>query len=340
LIGIVAIFGIFDWISQPNIDELGLSSPHENVTGEIAQKYYKRLVRHATKKYDIGEYNSAKTYYKKALTYIKSGSEAINGIRLCDKVLTPTSMVYIQGGAFTMGCTSEQGGDCDNNESPPHSITVSDFYMGEHEVTVKQYMEFCTATDSNYPIWLEIGNQYNVETGDNSYYKDKGYDRHGSESLPVVGVSWHDAIAYCEWLTLKTGRKYRLPTEAEWEYAARGGIYKEGYKYSGGSNLDNQGWYSNNSGGKPNPIKGRSKNILGLYDMSGNVSEWCSDWYSEEPYIDQSNNPQGPDSGLLRVLRGGSWGDSTHECQVSTRLVNIPMNRHFNYGFRVVSSID
>jgi len=237
-----------------------------------------------------------------------------------------------------MGCTTEQGSDCRSDESPSHSVTVSHFYMGEHEVTVKQYMEFCTATGSNYPLWLESGNEYNVETGTDTNYKDRGYARYGSESLPIVGVSWHDANAYCDWITRKTGRKYRLPTEAEWEYAARGGIHKEGYKYSGGSNLYDEGWYNENSRERPNPVKRKNKNKLGLYDMSGNVSEWCQDWYGDYSSSAQ-RNPTGSSSGVRRILRGGAGYDDARDCRVSYRSNSTPNHRENYYGIRLVSTV-
>lgn len=237
-----------------------------------------------------------------------------------------------------MGCTAEQSIDCESDERPIHSVTVSDFYIGEHEVTVKQYMEFCTATDSNYPKWLKSGNEFNVETGRNDYYKNKGYKRYGSESLPIIGIRWHDANAYCEWMTRKAGRKYRLPTEAEWEYAARGGIHKEGYKYSGGSNLYEEGWHDENSDGKPSLVKRKNKNKLGLYDMSGNVWEWCKDWHGDYSSSEQQN-PEGPSSGSVRVLRGGGWGEDARRCRVFSRS-NAPPDLAFIYGFRVVSPVD
>jgi formylglycine-generating enzyme required for sulfatase activity len=246
----------------------------------------------------------------------------------------PEGMVLVRGGSFTMGCTSEQGGDCYDRA---HKVTLSDYYMAEHEVTVEEYLAFCNDRGSNWPEWLKEGSKYNIETGSDDYYKKKGYSRYGSEKLPIVGVSWDDAVAYCEWKSGKEGRTYRLPTEAEWEYAARGGEHKEGYKYSGGSNLDSEGWYSNNSGGKPHPVGLKKPNALGIYDMSGNVWEWCSDWYGDYSSGSQTN-PKGPSTGSRRVYRGGSWGSGAGRCRVAYRGHYGPGNRNYDLGFRVVSS--
>ena len=152
-------------------------------------------------------------------------------------------MVYVKGGTFQMG--SESG---EADEKPVHTVTVSDFMLGKYEVTVSEYMQFVEETQSHFPEWLEAGNVYHIETGNNAYYKDKGYTSRQSR-LPIVGVSWADAVAYCEWLTKKNGKLYRLPTEAEWEYAARGGSSSQGYTFSGSNDANSVGWTDANSGG-------------------------------------------------------------------------------------------
>ena len=174
----------------------------------------------------------------------------------------------------------------------------------------------------------------------------------GFGDRPVINVSWHDAVAYCEWMSKATGKTYRLPTEAEWEYAARGGNKSKGYEYSGSNNLDALGWYNNNSGRKTHPVAQKQPNELGLYDMSGNVWEWCSDWYGDYSrrvgkYVESTlsedvvqTNPQGPNSGEKRVLRGGYWNSNGSLCQVAYRYGGPPDRRHYYYGFRLVLSQD
>jgi formylglycine-generating enzyme required for sulfatase activity len=151
----------------------------------------------------------------------------------------------------------------------------------------------------------------------------------------VENVSWHDANEYAK----KVGK--RLPTEAEWEYAARGGNKSKGYTYSGSNGIDAVGWYYDNSNSKTHPVTQKQPNELGLYDMSGNVWEWCSDWYGEESYSSSpQNNPQGPNSGSRRVLRGGSWPVSDYGCRVANRLRFDPDSGNDSFGFRLVLSQD
>ena len=230
------------------------------------------------------------------------------------------NFVDVPGGTFTMGCLSEErDGACDDDEKPAHKVTVSGFAMSQYEITVGQYLAFADETGDNYPEWLEPGNDYNVETGTDDYYKSKGYSREAVD-LPIVGVSWNDAVAYAEWLSEKTGDTYRLPTEAEWEYAARGGEKGalDNYLYAGSNDIDAVAWYDGNSDGGTHPVGQKQPNQLGLYDMSGNVYEWCFDldgYYPDEAQV----NPRGPDSGLRRVLRGGGWSGPPWYCRVADR---------------------
>ncbi len=216
------------------------------------------------------------------------------------------SMVYVEGGTFQMGATTEQGTDAYSNESPVHQVTVSSFYMGQTEVTQRQW-EAIMGSNSSYFV------------GDNR---------------PVENVSWNDCQEFIQKLNQLTGRTFRLPTEAEWEYAARGGKYHSSYKYSGSNEVDYVAWYSGNGGGQTHPIKTKQPNALGLYDMSGNVWEWCSDRYGSYSSGAQTN-PQGPMSGLSRVLRGGSWGSHARYCRVSYRN-NSPDGRNNSFGFRLL----
>ena len=216
-------------------------------------------------------------------------------------------MKPVAGGTFSMGCTSEQGGDCYGAEKPAHSVTLSDYYIGETEVT--------------QALWRAV-------MGSNPSY-NKG------DNLPVENVSWDDCQTFISKLNQLTGRNFRLPTEAEWEYAARGGSKSRGYKYAGSNNISDVAWYDGNSGSKTHPVKGKRPNELGLYDMSGNVWEWCSDWYGDYSGYSQTN-PQGPSTGSHRLLRGGSWYYGARFCRVANRNYYAPDYRYFNIGFRLV----
>jgi formylglycine-generating enzyme required for sulfatase activity len=218
----------------------------------------------------------------------------------------PVALVYVQGGTFTMGCTSEQGGDCYDSENPSHSVTLSDFYIGKTEITQAQ--------------WKAV-------MGDNpSRFKD--------DSLPVENVSWNEVQDFIGKLNAQTGKNYRLPTEADWEYAARGGSKTRSYKYSGGNDIDNVAWYYTNSGEKTHPVGGKQANELGINDLSGNVSEWCSDWYGTFS-SEAQNNPAGRASGSRRVFRGGNWSLLARSARVSFRSENAPDYRSSGIGFRL-----
>ena len=238
-------------------------------------------------------------------------------------------MVLVKGGTFTMGCTPEQGSDCEDNEKPAHQVTLNDFYMGKYEVTQRQ--------------WREIMGSGIREHRDNEDTKLPLYGL--GDSYPMHYVSWHDAQDFIGRLNEKTGRNYRLPTEAEWEYAARGGNKSRGYKYSGGNTLEEVAWYHENSGesgGKSNPVAhpvGTKKgNELGIYDMSGNVWEWVSDLYGDYSGNPQLN-PEGPSTGWLNVLRGGSWLYNARPERVSLRGNNGSINRSGHIGFRLARSV-
>ena len=217
------------------------------------------------------------------------------------------NMVKIEGGTFHMGATSEQGGYDD--EKPVHSVTLSDYYIGETEVT----QELWEAVMGSNPSWVKVNNQ-----------------------RPVEMVSWNDCQEFIKELNRLTGKEFRLPTEAEWEYAARGGKYSRGYRYSGSNNAYEVAWYGNNSGGETHPVKTKKANELGLYDMSGNVWEWCNDWYDNNYYRNSpQTNPTGPSEGGHRVLRGGSWYYFDGSVRVSRRGYNTPSIRSTNFGLRL-----
>ena len=235
-----------------------------------------------------------------------------------DKYRNLIPMLYVQGGSFEMGATSEQSGAYDD-EYPVHNVTVGSFYMGKYEVTQAQWEAVMGTTlrqqrdkvDSSWSLY-GIGGNY-----------------------PMYYVSYEEAQAFCRKLSELTGRTYRLPTEAEWEYAARGGNKSKVYKYSGSNNIEEVAWYSGNSGNTTHVVGSKKANELGLHDMSGNVCEWCSDWYGDYSTLSQ-HNPKGASSGNYRVYRGGSWYGSASDCRVSYRSRNTPSSRYYYVGFRVI----
>ena len=216
-------------------------------------------------------------------------------------------MVRVKGGTFQMGATSEQGSDAYDDEYPVHSVTLSDYYIGQTEVTQE--------------LWEAV-------MGSNpSYFK-------GNNQCPVEKVSWDDCQEFIKKLNRLTGKNFRLPTEAEWEYAARGGNKSKGYKYSGSNDADAVAWYNKNSGSKTQPVAQKQSNELGLYDMSGNVWEWCQDRYGKYSSHSQSN-PKGANTGSVRVLRGGSWISSERNVRVSNRGYDAPGGRNVDGGLRL-----
>ena len=226
------------------------------------------------------------------------GILTVNGIKY--------NMVRVEGCTFRMGATSEQDCDAYDIEEPVHSVTLSSYYIGKTEVT--------------QALWKAV-------MGSNPS-KFKG------ENLPVENVSWDDCQVFVRKLNSLTGQNFRLPTEAEWEFACRGGNNSLGYKYSGSDNIDNVAWFDCNSGRKTHFVATKSPNELGIYDMSGNVWEWCSDWYDKYSSGAQAN-PKGPESGSCRVFRGGGWGSYAGYCRSSNRGYNTPTHRHDRLGLRL-----
>lgn len=204
------------------------------------------------------------------------------------------------------------------DESPEHKVTLSSYDISATEVTFDQYDRFCEAVKRNKPK-------------DNSW---------GRGSMPVMNVNWNDAYEYCRWASTVTGTTIRLPTEAEWEFAARGGTKSRGYTFSGANDVDAVAWYSEDSGGKSHRVAGKHPNELGIYDMTGNVWEWCADWYSDEYYaVSPQENPKGPVSGQYHVLRGGSWISKAAYCHITARSSLRSDYVSVNNGFRVVREV-
>jgi formylglycine-generating enzyme required for sulfatase activity len=237
-------------------------------------------------------------------------------------------IVLVHGGAFQMGSNES------DNEKPVHTVTVGDFYMGKYEVTVAQFRQFINETsyrtdaekgDGSYIVNSE--GKWEKKSGVNWKCNAEGNIRSQNEyNHPVVHVSWNDANEYCNWLSRKTGKSYRLPTEAEWEYAAKGGNQSLGFTYSGSNIAGDVAWCMENSGSKTtHPVGQKQPNELGIYDMTGNVWEWCSDWEGKDYYAGSpSNNPKGPSTGALRVFRGGSWGSNARDCRAAGRSGDAP----------------
>jgi len=218
------------------------------------------------------------------------------------KIIEP-KMVLVEGGTFIMGKDHEY-----DDEYTPYKVTLDNFYIGKYTVTKKE--------------WIEI----------------MGYDPCAfiGDSSPVENVSWYDAQTFIAKLSQLTERYYRLPTEAEWEYAARGGNRSKGYEYAGSNNVDEVAWYyRKNSWIATQPVGTKKPNELGIYDMSGNVLEWCQDWWAEDYEKSQNNNPKGPDYGESRVMRGGSWYNDEYSCRCTDRGNRFPFNRSNNIGFRL-----
>jgi formylglycine-generating enzyme required for sulfatase activity len=218
-------------------------------------------------------------------------------------------MILVRGGTFKMGCTGEQR-DCSGDEKPVRNVTLGDFYIGKYPVTQK--------------LWFQVmGNNPSKFQGVN---------------FPVENVSYDMAQEFIEKLNAKTGKRYRLPTEAEWEYTARGGNKSKGYIYSGGNYIDDVAWHSGNSQGKTHAVGGKEPNELGVHDMSGNVWEWANDWKGKYSSSDETN-PKGPNKGDYRVLRGGCWNSGAKHCRVSNRHDESMEWYYSNMGFRLARSV-
>lgn len=233
--------------------------------------------------------------------------------------------VLVKGGTFKMGNANGY-----SDESPQHSVTLSDFYIGKYEVTVAEYKTFCAVTGRKMPpnppaSWYEEHAEAVKWEWKNDY--------------PMVDVTWYDAVAYCKWLSQVTGDSYSLPTEAQWEYAASGGSQSKHFIYSGSNNINEVAWYDETTDETgPRAVGQKKPNELGIYDMSGNAWEWCSDFYGKYTSASQKN-PTGPSKGQFNVIRGGSWYYVEDMARLTSRDGPKPVFTNYNYGFRVVKSI-
>lgn len=243
---------------------------------------------------------------------------------LSAQITNPPTMVFVKGGTFKMG-----NADGYADETPVHSVTLSDYYIGKYEVTVAQYRQFCNETNRRMPAdpppaWYEE--------------HDNAVKWQWNDTYPIVNVTYFDAMAYCAWLSEKTGEKFSLPTEAQWEYAARGGQKSKGYKYAGSNDINEVAWYDETTNEKGIRSVGKLQpNELDIYDMSGNAWEWCLDFWGKYPN-NSLKDPQGPTKGNYRVIRGGSWYYVEDMARITSRDGPQPKFTNYNYGFRVAKA--
>lgn len=279
---------------------------------------YSSYLKKARAKLEKGDCQGAMNNYDIYKSYTgKMEADVEQAIRECFSNSVPTEeritfkvgdvsfdMIYVEGGTFVMG---NDKGDSYEDERPPHNVTLKGYYISETEVTQS--------------LWTAVmGNNPSSFKGDN---------------LPVESVNYNDCGAFCRELSQSLDKTFRLPTEAEWEFAASGGVKSKGEKFSGSSEIEKVAWYTENSENKTHPVKTKEPNELGIYDMSGNVWEWCSDWYGDYDAED-ATNPQGPQNGTDRVLRGGCWYNFPGLCRVTNRGDYTPVNRGYYHGFRIV----
>ena len=273
--------------------------------------------RHGAKK-EVGAVTSKKTTgtsfnRKKTIPAVKKQTQHRANISYNNGVLTVGGVNYkfvrVEAGTFNMGATSEQQ-DAYSDEKPVHKVTLSrNYYIGKTEVT--------------QALWRAV-------MGSNPSY-------HKGNNRPVEHVSWDDCQVFIKRLNAATGKKFRLPTEAEWEFAARGGNKSNHYQYSGSDNIGDVAWYNGNSNSTTHDVATKQSNELGIYDMSGNVWEWCSDWYGDYSSNAQYD-PAGPSSGSYRVFRGGSWYGGARGCRSSRRNYSTPDGSSYFLGLRLALS--
>jgi formylglycine-generating enzyme len=245
-------------------------------------------------------------------------------------------MVRVEGGTYKMG-SKDSDKTADNDEQKEHDVTIKTFEISKFEVTVWEWKQYTKANKFKMPLKPEWGWQ---------------------DNYPINGITWEEAISYCNWLSKKEklqpvyskqgpnyvcnfkANGYRLPTEAEWEFAAKGGIKSKGYKFSGGNDPSEVAWHKAISKNSPHTVGTKLPNELGIYDMSGNVWEWCWDWYNKDYYkIEKGDNPKGPEMGERRAVRGGSWDSQVNYLRPANRISTPPNKTHEFYGFRVARTI-
>jgi formylglycine-generating enzyme len=298
--------------AQQTIDQERIAKEEEQ---KAQDKAYQEIIVKADAAAKEKKYEVAIDLYQSALEIKKNEQYPKNQVKIIKQTLDEelrlklssgigNTLVTVEGSTFKMGCLRSDL-DCLRNEEPVHDVTLKTFYICKFEVTIGQYKIYCKIKGTKAP--------------------------EGLDSLPVNNVNWNDANEFAEWLG------YRLPTEAEWEYAARGGIKNKKSLYSGGNNIDEVAWFYENSLNKAHTVGSKKSNTLGIYDMTGNVWEWCSDWYGE--YTDNAViNPGGPSIGSRRVKRGGSFSETNYESdlRITNRASEPPEFSSYNLGIRLV----
>lgn len=223
--------------------------------------------------------------------------------------------VSIPEGTFIRG--NDKGG---SDEIPEHKVMVSKYEINKYPVTVADWKKYCQSTQAKMPDAPAWG------------WKD---------THPIINISWFEAVAYCEWLSINSTKVYRLPTDAEWEYAAKGAIMMDSFEYSGSNKLEEVAWYSKNSNNQTQAIGQKNPNRLGIFDMTGNVREWCNDWYGKfQNNMDSLFNPKGPETGHYKVVRGGSWDSPAYFCRNTARSGHGPYDKLNTVGFRLVIDVN
>ncbi len=317
---------LYPTIKTSTINVVSIPTSASIVLKGDAGEYYTAIGRNSFTDIPVGTYdltisNDGYKTYKETLK-LTPDNTLPKQISLEEGLDVPEGFVFVEGGTFQMGSTSG-----DSDEKPVHNVSLSDFYISKYEVTQAE--------------WQEV-------MGTNpSYFK--------GNNNPVENVTWYQAVDFCNKKSVKDGLEpvysgsgnnmkcdfskngYRLPTEAEWEYAARGGKKSRGYTYSGSNNIGEVAVYAGNNDKSTKAVAGKKPNELGIYDMSGNVWEWCWDWYSSYSSTAQTD-PVGPTSGSYRVRRGGSWYISASGCRVANRINGSPTNSSRNIGFRLARS--
>ncbi len=261
-----------------------------------------------TSKTISGFFDSSKTYSFRVVAKNSSDKSGYSNA----EARTLGYWVFVSGGTFLMGRNGEF-----RDERPIHNVVLSNFYISKYEVTVKEYRNFTTATNRTFPAPPSWG---------------------WNDDAPMVKVSWYDAKEYCAWLDSTSGKGVRLPTEAEWEYAARGGKNSQRFAYSGSNAVEEVAWYYFNAAGRTYNSGLKKPNELGIFDMSGNAWEWCADWQGSYSSSIQ-RDPTGPATGNNKIFRGGSWFDyglGASECRVETRYDYTPGSKVDDGGFRIV----
>ncbi len=263
----------------------------------------------------------------------------------------PKGFVYVEGGTFIMGGFST---DAKGDEYPEHEVTVSSFFIGKYELTVGEFRKFVTETNyvttaeyfKSAMVWIDDWTKKDDANWKNPYYEQ-------TDKYPVSCMSWTDAVAYCNWRSRNEGLTpcysetsvdavcdlnadgYRLPTESEWEFAAKGGVKSKKFDFIGGNTCDEVAWFKQNSENRSHEVGGKTANELGIFDMAGNVSEWCWDWYDNYE-AGKSVNPKGPAPTYYKVLRGGGWYNYDSSCRPGNRSYSMAKERYSGHGFRIV----